>query len=153
MIVLPSMVIFYYNPITACITIIIIQMPFKTMDYKSISHYETVECPKLLACDWIVNFNLNTARNVINSTESKYLVMLSLFTWLSTCCSKAALRIIWLCHCSKSQESPLMLCHMSYSPYFYSFHGHICRKTSFSWSFLCPCCSPPRLHPTVNVTV
>lgn len=55
-------------------------MPFKTMDYKSISHYETVECPKLLACYWIVSINLNTARNVINSTESKYLVILSLFT-------------------------------------------------------------------------
>lgn len=129
---------FYYNSITACITIIIIQMPFKTMDYKSMSHYETVECAKLLACDWFVSINLNTARNLINSTESKYLVMLSLFTWLSTCCSKAALGIIWLCHCSTSQESPWILCGLSYSLFFFSFHGPMCRKASFNWGFLCP---------------
>lgn len=55
-------------------------MPFKTMDYKSMSHYETVECAELLACEWLVSVNLNTARNLINSAESKYLVRLSLFT-------------------------------------------------------------------------
>lgn len=91
-----------------------------------------------MACDWFVSINLNTARNLINSTESRYLVMLSLFTWLSTCCSKAALGITWLCHCSTSQESPWILCGLSYSLFFFSFHGHMCRKASFNWGFLCP---------------
>lgn len=87
---------------------------------------------------------IHTTGNCVDSKKSKHLpcwqclLLLSLLTWVSTCCSKATLRIIWLGHCSKSQENLLMLFHLSHSPLFYSVRGHFGRKSFSKWVFLCP---------------